>query len=260
MRSLLSNYLDESGEPVSINALVNTPLHSRDYFDDCLGLSSALMTYNEILRHRPGLHTLLAEEVESVSFSKTHETCQHFPDGMPLFSPQSFSGVIHIVRNPLDIAVSYAHHLQCDINRAIKIMSDPAAMYHDLRDNISPELPHLVSDWSTNVSSWLDQEALPMKVVSYEAMHANPHAVLTDVIAFCGLPQHREKLNQAIENSCFHRLQEQENQVGFNERQPTAPSFFRKGQVGDWKDSLTADQARLIVERHGAVMDRLGYL
>lgn len=258
MRSLLSNYLAEDREPVSINALKGNILNNRHLFDESLGLSSAFMTYGEIRRHRPKFHDWLAKETD-VAFSKTHEPYQYLPDGRPLFSLQSFSRVIHIVRNPLDIAVSYAHHLQCDISRAIEVMADRKAMEHDLRNGITTSLPQLVSDWSGNVSSWLDQDALPVKTVSYEAMHANTESVLADIIDFWGLIGNPAKLGRAVENSRFHRLKEQESLVVFKEKNPVAPNFFRKGKVGDWRTTLTDGQIQAIVERHGAVMARLGY-
>ncbi|MCY4148349.1 MAG: sulfotransferase domain-containing protein [Gammaproteobacteria bacterium] len=260
MRALLSNYLSESDEPVSINKLVGISLFSRHYFDENLGLSSAIMTYDEILQHRPKCHELLAMDVESVSFAKTHEPYICSQEGNPLFSPESISGVIYIIRNPLDIVISYAHHNQCEINRSIGIMNDGKAMLSDRHSGIFPALPQLVSDWSRNVSSWLDQDTLPMKIVSYESMHKNPDRVLSETIDFCGLDQDQAKLVQAVENSSFDNLQVQEAVVEFKMKQPTAPNFFRKGEVGDWKATLSDEQVRCIIERHGTVMERLGYL
>jgi hypothetical protein len=39
-----------------------------------------------------------------------------------------------------------------------------------------------------------------------------------------------------------------------------ADSFFRKGQVGEWKEVLTKDQVDQIVNEHAEVMNRFGYL
>ena len=260
LRALLSNYLAEGDEPVSINALVNLNIHSRLAFDELLGVSSSVMTEDEILRLRPGFQESLAMEADSPAFAKTHEPSLLLPDGAPLFAQPCFAGAIHIVRNPLDIAVSYAHHLQCDVDRSIRVMRNPEAMLSDQRLGIHPGLPHRVSDWSRNVSSWLDQDALPTMVVRYEAMHADPDGVLVEVIAFCGLSQDPTRRARAIENSRFHRLREQEGLEGFNERQPTAPSFFRRGRVGDWRGILSGDQVNSLVKRHGPVMARVGYL
>jgi hypothetical protein len=35
--------------------------------------------------------------------------------------------------------------------------------------------------------------------------------------------------------------------------------FFRRGEVGSWRDELTAEQVRRIEGEHAAMMLRLGY-
>ncbi len=260
MRALLSNYLFGGHQAVSINNLVDIGLFDRHYFDENLGLSSAIMTFNEILRHRPKYHELLAMNIESIEFAKTHEPYICSPEGNPLFSSDSISGVIYIVRNPLDIVISYAHHNQCSIDQSIKLMNDGNAMLSDMESGIAIALPQLVCDWSHNVTSWLDQDALPMKIVSYESMHVNLDLILTEIVDFCGLELDLTKLGIAIENSSFENLQAQEAVVEFKMKQPTAPNFFRKGDVDDWKNTLSKDQVRRITKQHGDVMERLGYL
>ena len=260
MRALLSNVLAEDDEPVSINALVRGGIYSRHQFDEQLGLSSAAMTGDEILLHRPRFHESLAADADSPVFAKTHEPFQRLPDGAPLFAPRSFSGAVCIFRNPLDVAVSYAHHLHCGIGRAIEIMGNPEAPLAPNRNGINTRLPELVSDWGGNVLSWLDQKELPVRAVCYEDLHADTEAALAAVAAFAGLPSDLARLALAVENSSFHRLREQEKRVGFGERPPNLPNFFRKGRVGDWRSVLSRDQVRLVVERHGPAMARLGYL
>ena len=259
MRALLSNYLSEGCEPVSINKLVRKSITGRHDFDEMLGLSSAMMTDEEILQHRPRLQELLAKEIDSAAFVKTHEPFAFLPDGTPLFSPYVFSRAVYIVRNPLDIAVSYAHHLQYEIDQTIKVMNNYKAMLSDQRVRIFAELPQWVSDWSHNVSSWLNQVILPVKVVKYEDLHTNTDTVLKEVVDFCGFPQDSTQRARAVEHSCFGLLQEQEIHAGFNEKQPTAPNFFRKGQVGNWKSELSFRQVQCIMEQHYPVMDRLTY-
>ena len=58
----------------------------------------------------------------------------------------------------------------------------------------------------------------------------------------------------------FHRLRAQKEESGFAGKQPTAPSFFRAGVAGSRRIVLAARQMRALVDTHGAVMARLGYL
>lgn len=260
IRALLSNYLAEDGEPVSINALVDVRIHGRHRFDERLGLSSSAMTGDEILLHRPYFHELMAADANAPAFAKTHEPFLLLPDGAPLFSPPAVAGAIYIVRNPLDIAVSYAHQRQTDIDGTLRHMGNPRADLGASSTGITSSLPHPISTWSRNVLSWLDQQALPIQMVSYENLHTDAESVLQRVVAFAGLTPDPARLARAVENSRFHRLREQEERDPFKERQPTAPSFFREGRVGDWRGVLSREQVRRLLDEHGSVMAKLGYL
>ena len=260
LRALLSNFLTDGNEPVSINALITSNILNRHLFDECLGLSSAAMTDDEIQHYRPCFHEFLAAEAVAPVFAKVHQPFLHLPDGEPVFSPTAISGAVCIVRNPLDVAVSLAHHLQWNIDRTIAAMGDREWDISNPRGGIHTTLPDPYCDWSGNVSSWLDQDELSVHLLSYESLQADPAATLEGVVAFAGLSPAPERLAGAVENSRFHKLLDQEQRDGFKEKQPTAPSFFRKGQVGDWRNVLSQCQVRQLVARHGPVMARLGYL
>ena len=67
------------------------------------------------------------------------------------------------------------------------------------------------------------------------------------------------RLARAVDNARFDRLRAQETRTGFQERQPTAPSFFRSGKAGGWRTRLTPQQVRALLEEHAPVMERFGY-
>jgi len=69
-----------------------------------------------------------------------------------------------------------------------------------------------------------------------------------------------DAIARAVRHSRFDRLQELEARDGFRERFPAAARFFRKGEVGSWREALTPDQVESLVSRHAAVMRRFGYL
>ena len=258
VRALLTNYLEAGRGPASINALVNYTLLDRQEFDDRFGLSSSAMTDEEVLRHRPRFNALLAAEAEGTVFCKVHEPCLRAPGRAPLFPPDSFAGVIHVVRNPLDIAVSFAHHRQQSIDAVLDHMNDPRAAVGRMQG--STGLPQPISTWSGHVSSWLDQRDIPALTVRYEDLLAAPEATFGAIVDFAIPPSDPDRIGQAVSRSQFERLREQEVKEGFHERQPTAPSFFRRGRSGDWRCKLTPSQVRRVVDAHGAAMVRLGYL
>ena len=130
LRALLTNYLNGSEHPASIGALAGGAVTlGREVFDDYLGLSSSDLTNEEILNHRPRLHELLAAELPRPSFVKVHDACLHTAGGVPLFPPGATLGAVYLVRNPLDVAVSYAHFWNWPVARAVAELSSPDATF-----------------------------------------------------------------------------------------------------------------------------------
>ena len=261
LRAVLTNYLHEAGEPASINALIGLCSASfRHTFDEYLGLPSSDMTPEEILRHRPLLAETLAEAMPPPAFVKVHEGYVHTPSGAALFPKAATAGVIYLVRNPLDVVVSYAHHAQWTIDRIVTFMNHSTADLGNARRGLSSFLPIPLLTWSGHVSSWLDQGELPVHVTRYEDMLANPRAAFGAIVRFAGLDWDAARLARAIDHAAFPRLRAQEAEIGFQEKQPTSPSFFRAGVAGSWRTALCPRQVRALVDAHGPVMERFGYL
>ena len=263
LRALLSNYLRSEGEPAPINALVGGwAANDRTAFDECIGLDSSDMTLEEILRHRPLFHEWLARDAEAdgPAFVKIHDACVRTAGGAALFPKATTAGVVYLVRNPLDVAVSYAHHRQKSIDDTVRKMNDPTAAEGGASRGIHTRLPEPLLTWSGHVASWLDQGELPVHVARYEDLLADPVAAFGAVVRFAGLDWDDACLARATGHSTFSRLRAQEEEGGFQEKQPTAPSFFRAGVAGSWRSALTPRQVRALVDAHGPVMERLGYL
>ena len=121
-------------------------------------------------------------------------------------------------------------------------------------------IPEPLTTWSNHVTSWTDQAALPVHVARYEDLLADPHGQFGAIVRFAGLGWDGPRLERAIEHSAFPRLREQEAADGFAEKQPTAPSFFRAGVAGQWRSALEVAQVQALVDAHGDVMKRFGYL
>lgn len=261
VRAVLTAYLRADDAPASINALIASPITSnRDAFDEALGLESSDMTPDEVLRYRPRFHAVLAEELPSPAFVKVHDAYLRSSCGAALFPESAASGVVYLVRNPLDVAISYAHHRSQPIDDTVRWMNDSAAAESDSAAGIFHRLPEPLTTWSGHVASWLDQDEVPLHVARYEDLLADPHAAFGRIVRFAGLEWDAARLARAIDRSAFPRLRAQETESGFREKQPTAPSFFRAGVAGSWRTTLSPRQVRALVDAHGPMMERLGYL
>ncbi len=259
-RAFIANLTSESGTPVNINALHTGSMASaRVPFDDIAGVEASDLTAEEIDRVRPAVYRTLAEEAEETEYQKVHDAYTLNPDGCPLFPSDATAGAIYFLRNPLDVAVSYAHHSHCDVDVAINWMSQEHLMCGNPK-RLHEQLRQRLLTWSGHVLSWVDQQEFPVCVVRYEDMHLDTEATFARASRFAGLPEAPSRIRQAIRFSSFEELRRQEGEDGFKEKMPLAESFFRRGQVGSWRDSLSDAQAARLVADHGEVMRRFGYL
>ena len=260
LRTVITNCLRDDDQPASINALVGAWLHGRDEFDDYLGLDSSHMTEEETSRHLARFRAAAVEQLLAAAgptFAKTHEAYR-LPDGPPRF-PRG-GKVVYLMRNPLDVAVSYARHLDLPVARTIQLMNSWQAHEGLDPDGIHNRLPEPMTTWSNHALSWIEQAELPVHVARYEDLLADPRAGFGTIARFAGLDLDDAQLERAIEHSAFHRLQAQEAESGFKEKQPTGPAFFRAGTAGQWRSELAPEQVRAIVDVHGDVMAQFDYL
>lgn len=256
LRTFLTNYVQDLDEPADINKLIGGWSYlDRGQFDDIMGLSSSDMTEDELNHYRPQFHNGIVEHADSPVFIKSHEAYRRFPNGSSLFASDGGNKAIHLVRNPLDVAVSFAHHNDKTIDRTIKKLGNSKAK---MSGGAFRFVEHM-SDWTRYNESWIDQDELPILSLRYEDILSDTEACFAEIIRFTRLDFAQDRLKKAIAFSRFDQLQEQEKQKGFSERQPTAQSFFRKGQEGDWQNALSPEQVSRIIDRHGPLMERLGY-
>jgi aryl sulfotransferase len=82
---------------------------SRERFDEATGVEASDLTYAEIDELRPAVYRYLAAEAHRATMLiKVHDAYTDTPVGEPLFPADISQGVIYILRNPLDVAVSFA--------------------------------------------------------------------------------------------------------------------------------------------------------
>jgi len=166
------------------------------------------------------------------------------------------SGAIYIVRNPLDVAISYAHHLGQSIDFAIDFMNLKNA---EALGN-AKHVYEVYGSWSQHVLSWTRKPHPAIYVMRYEDMLAEPQKTFGALARHLLFTPTDEQLADAIDRSSFERLREQEEKEGFRERSEKAERFFRDGRAGQWKEVLTSAQIQRIVEAHKEQMERFGYL
>jgi aryl sulfotransferase len=233
----------------------------RAHFDEAVGYKAGELTHDEVDRLRPDVYVYESHVRDEAFFCKVHDAFASVPDGRPLFPPEASLRAVYIIRNPLDVCVSFAHHRGAtDLDAMIESMADPTYAFGGCPHDPTQQLRQRLLTWSGHVLSWVDGARMPLHVMRYEDMKLSPLPTFTSCAEFLGLPHDRERVLDALEKSSFAELQRQEREQGFSEKPPSARSFFREGRVGSWRDELTPQQAARIVRDHRDVMRRFGYL
>lgn len=260
-RIFLANLLQDSDTPADINQLEHTPIaSSRNIFDETTGIPSSELTDREIENLRPDVYLHLSNEVDPPFFQKIHDAYIYTPNGKPLIPSEATRGVIYFVRNPLDVAVSFAHHSVCTIDKMIQLMNTPTHSFCARNDKLHNQLRQWLLTWSRHVQSWLDESDLPVCILRYEDMLQHPFATFQKAVRFAGLDKSDDKIRKAIRFSDIQEVKRQEQEKGFREKAPKAPNFFRQGIAGAWQEVLTQQQKEKIIQDHGEIMKRFDYI
>ena len=204
---------------------------------------------------RPKVQADIVARTEGLAIVKTHHALVE-DRGHPVINFQVTSGAVYVVRNPLDVAISFAHHMNKDIDTAIEHMA--AENYETPVTEKS--VYEIYGSWSQHVESWTRRPHRAIHVMRYEDMLAEPQKTFGKLARFLLLSPTPEQLDSAIERASFKRLQEQEAAHGFREKPEKAKNFFREGRAGQWREQLTRRQIRKIVKTHRKQMAKFDYL
>jgi Sulfotransferase domain len=261
LRIFLTNFQRNPDQPVEINSLdVGALAVDRKLFDGLLGTASSDMTPEEIECWRPEACRHMAARSATNLYVTTHDAYTFTPNGEPLIPADVTRGAIYVVRNPLDVAISFAHHFVKPVEEAVEWLGMEYTTGGGSTSRLRTQLRQRLLSWSRHVLSWLDQRIIPIHVMRYEDMSLRPIETFSAAVRFLGWGEDVERVQRAVAFSSFETLREQEQARGFKERQPGVSSFFRQGRAGAWREVLTDEQVTRIIGDHGTVMRRLGYL
>ena len=260
VRSILTSWRQECEPEATLELLDGGhALNLRHQLDEVLGIDSDALKPAEYLDLRSRLHRAQAPFFSQPVPMKTHDMSCRASDGALLYPPEALAGVIYIVRNPLDVALSAANHFKLSHEEAVAMMGQHGSWEKALVMNWGPRMPEVRGSWSQHVSSWLDDPENRVLMVRYEDLLQDAVAELKRIVDFLDLWWDDEKGRKAVAKSDFQNLQKLERQKGFPEKPRDVATFFRRGQSGGWRDTLPRELARRIVDDHGFMMRRLGY-
>ena len=256
-RIFLANYLANPPKPLRIN----------EAHRFCMGDTIA-STYQKVagrpintqdveltLQLRPKVLAGIVGNNADVNFVKTHNI-RSVAREITLIPPEVTRSAIYIMRNPLDMVLSYARHYG---------MTPAVAVAHiGNEDNANAadgqSVAQFLGSWSGHVKSWTSPSPYPMLVLRYEDLLEDPEAQFERVLTHIGIPVDKARLKKAVEFASFKELSRQEESAGFIERPVQSEKFFAKGEAGQWKDDLDKSLIVEIKRTHRKVMKKYGYL
>ena len=260
LRAFLSNLFSDADHEVNINHLgISSISSNRNIIDSYLGMHSSELTAKEIDNLRPQVYLELSKDTEGSAYVKTHEAWTLNSRGNPIFSKEITKGVIYIIRNPLDIAISYSFHNNDPVDQTISLLNNAGSALCEAKDRISVQTRQILGSWSNHVSSWTEHSGLPLHVIRYEDMLDHPLRTFKGVIDFLHLEYGDSEIRDAIKNSSFDTLRAMEAIDGFKERGIDSEVFFRKGTSNQWEHELSTNQINEIVKHHKKIMTTFGY-
>jgi len=251
-RSFLAHYFMPPEKAPDINHLYEftTGDVRKDFFDRAAGGSYQGQDFDDWLTMRPKAIRLIAASKPGHHFVKTH--CKIARIGpFDLIQPEVTAAAVYIIRNPFDVAPSYARHQGLDIDGAISMMMNPKALN---------TTPHMIFDvigrWDAHIASWTGAPGLPLHVMRYEDMVADPECAYRGLLGFLRTPVQDGKLRRALRATSFDALRKQEEAQGFRERPEQMERFFHKGKAGAWREELTPGQVARIREAFLPTIER----
>lgn len=173
---------------------------------------------------------------------------------------KQYKKAVYLVRDVRDVVLS-----EFAYQKALGWVPDDFEQFmrQFLRGEVNPFSP-----WHQHVPGWMNSglaHSPDFLLIKFEEMRRDTERVVNQVLDFLGVQVDPETVRLSIANNTVQRMQEKE------QRDPqlasTAPKanageesrFIRSGSIGGWRNRLSREQASIIEETAGKVLETMGY-
>jgi aryl sulfotransferase len=244
--------------PFDVNALGETaPAFSglTAHFIADHGIEVPVSAPGEVRRYWAATQHAICSRSENEVFLKTHNVaakfdCGHFPD------PNMTKSAIYMVRDPRDVAISFAWHYRHPMGLAV------AALCSSSTFNFKPQRigrTELLLSWGEHVAGWTALKRFPLLVLRYEDLLAETEAEIHRIAGFLGKPVSETQVQDIAAATSFEQLRRQEAERGFTEAVRSG-GFFRVGKAQQWRDVNDQSVFQPLLDKFSRLMRRYGYL
>ncbi|OWF44128.1 sulfotransferase family cytosolic 1B member 1-like [Mizuhopecten yessoensis] len=195
------------------------------------------------------------EAMESIDMAKTprHFATHFYPKHLPKEFLKNKGKLVYVYRNPKDSAVSFY--------TCVKRLNAPKAKnyngkWEDFIENYSKGKA-VYNSWFEHAKAWqkfmMDNPDYPVFVISFEEMKKDLRSSIGRLADFIGV-EHESTFLDEVTRRCefISVIQEKTNMsdkmkdISRDGKNP----FYRKGEVGDWRNWFTVAQNELFDKRH----------
>ena len=257
-RVFLANYLMNTREPLPINQV------HRFASGDSIAKMYHMVAGRQIDINDIDLTLHLRDKVlrgiiannADINLVKTHNARLE-ARGVTLIPSQYTRSAIYVIRNPLDMVLSYARHYGISHAEAVEQVTHPDNANAPADDDTTVQF---LGSWSEHVRSWISKAPYPTLVMRYEDLLTDPHRHFSTALRHLGMPVNNDRLDRAIRFSSFDELSGQEEKAGFVEASDKGARFFGKGRMDQWKTDLAPKLVKKLTRSERKVMRKFGYL
>ena len=209
----------------------------------------------EVRRYWTPVQKQICESADGPVFLKTHNVAAKFDSG-PFPDPTCTTSAIYVLRDPRDVALSWAYHYKTSLGIAVMALCTSSA--HNVKQEALGKTELLMS-WGEHVYGWTSLKRRKVLVLRYEDLLADTGGGVRQIGAFLNSPLSDERVDAIVGTTAFGQLKQQERERGFRESVRTE-GFFRAGTAGQWRNVQDQQVFQPIIEKHRREMRRHGYL
>ena len=204
---------------------------------------------------------------KELQFWKTHSSFCKMYNKFNFSNLENSIGVIYIVRDPRNVITSFARHNSKEIEETVELLINDLTIGNEKNE---PEV--YMGSWNFNYNSWkVYNSSNKYFLVKYEDLVNDTKKIFIQILKFINKVSNinksidEDKIDKAIKTTSFSRMQNLEEQYGFeeakiNEITGQKVKFFNLGPKNHWKNSLDEKLRKKIEDKFKKEMLELNYL
>ena len=264
LRSLISSYVYSENGTFDFKLLKNIKQFPTNEFFENLGIDVG--NKNQVSKNYINAQIEINKK-SRITFLKTHSSfCKMF-NRYNFTDLQNTLGVIYIVRDPRNVATSFARHNSKSVKDTVDIMTNSLAT-----GNEANQVETYLGSWNFNYNSWkVFKSSNIYHLLKYEDLIFNTKNSFKQVLNFINnnlkfpISIDDRKVEKVIDETKFSKMRDLEKKVGFdeakiNDNTGKVVPFFNLGPKNNWKKNLDVDLSSKIEEAFREEMIELNYL